>query len=347
MIGSMKKLLFLTVLFLSTLLAQAATLKDKLVTGQVGDYIVTEQGKHTSVLLIRALSPSSVTLEEITIPSHEIKAEQNWKAWVQKKAPGHTSWTAYEINLADHTLKEVYSYTKRGWLFADEQEYFLAKLLGLPLKKTAPSDRRRIGPKPARGEEDHRAIWVPAVVIEGKKQEHPHVESLQTRWYKDQSELSECDVELYFDASHPEFPFPHWIEVKGEHYTLKVRSIDSGSGLTSPLLPMPYRPPEFIGNAQKTEDGLQLKLRSPSYYKQFHLYAIDLTSPAKESIPIPHKLARLNQKEEIALQISQQTLSSLLQDQHRYRWIAIPADTRDILAETEDPFLWSSSPPSK
>src|SRR5262249_47264345 len=160
-------------------------------------------------------------------------------------------------NLADHQLKEAYSYTKRGWLYADEHEYFLAKLLSLPLTATPTDQRRRIGPAPVDAKEDHRALWLPPIVIDGKKQDRPQIEALKTRWSKDSSELSECDVELYFDAAHPQFPFPHWIEIKGDHYTLKVRGINSGSKLSSPLHPMPYRSPEFVGGAQKGEDGIR------------------------------------------------------------------------------------------
>ncbi|MFS8563691.1 MAG: hypothetical protein LVR00_04980 [Rhabdochlamydiaceae bacterium] len=124
-------------------LVNGFTLKEKLINGKPGDYVVTLQGKMYTVLLIREISQDAITIEEISVPAEDMKDSKNsWKTWIEKKAPGNTSWSAYTINFDTNNLVEGYSYSKGTWLYTEDPHNFLANLLSLSLKKT-PEDKRK------------------------------------------------------------------------------------------------------------------------------------------------------------------------------------------------------------
>jgi hypothetical protein len=226
---------FFFFLLLFPLFAFGATLKERIARAETGDFVVMSQGKSSSVLLIRSLSSSSLILEEITAPEKE---NRPWKEWVEKGAPGHTSWVMYEIDLVENKLVESYSPSQKRWLFVDEVDAFLPQLLALNLSPIAKDNRKRIGPPPPPGEPDQRAFWIPPFVTSGAKKERPQVESWQGVWPEDGSRLEACLVELYFEK---ETPLPIWIELKSPHYAFKIRAVDSGRKLTSPAPPLPKR----------------------------------------------------------------------------------------------------------
>jgi hypothetical protein len=213
-----------------------ASLKERLSQATPGDYIVTAQEGHYSVLLIRTNSQKLLSLEEISVPAGHIQLKQwNWKKWVEEKAPGHTSWVLYEIDPASAKLISCFSYSKNGWIYLDESEQFLTQLMRLPLEKIPEADRKKIGPQPPPGGEDRRAVWNPPLVIEGKKASKPTFEAMRTKWPEDGSKLSLCTIELYFSKENPTFPY--WMQIQSPHYAFKVRTIDSGHQLISPQHP--------------------------------------------------------------------------------------------------------------
>ena len=215
--------------------ATTQSLQDRLVRARVGDFIVTEQDKHYSLLFVRSLTQESIVLEEVSISQAKLNLKQiDWQGWLKQKAPGHTSWTLLEIDCKTGALIECFSYSKMGWLVLDEQEQFLTRLLTLPLSPVPKTARKKIGPPPSGGELDRRSIWNPPLVVEGKKRAKPSFEVWQTKWPADGTLLSLCTLQLYFSAENPAFPFPYWLEVQSPHYTFKMRTIDSGHGLTSP-----------------------------------------------------------------------------------------------------------------
>src|ERR1700690_1336291 len=78
------------------------SLLEKFQKAQPGDYIVTEQSKTYSLLLIRSITTSSLLLEEINVPANAIDlSKTSWKEWIENKAPHHTSWLMYEIDLLE------------------------------------------------------------------------------------------------------------------------------------------------------------------------------------------------------------------------------------------------------
>lgn len=207
--------------------APTATFKERLKTAKQGDYIVTAQGGHYSLLMISRLSEEELVLEEVTAPGQALDLKKiRWKQWLTKKAPGHTAWVAYTFDLRNNRLKECISPLQRQKLYLEEEQSLFTKLLGLSLTPTPEKERKRIGPAPVEGELDRRKLWIPPLFRGGKKLTSPQFEVVQTVWPKDKSRLSECILELYFSS---DFPFPYMLEVQSSAYGFKLQAVDSGN----------------------------------------------------------------------------------------------------------------------
>ena len=319
------------------------SLNEKIAKGQPGDYIVTEKENNFSLLLLRSQSSSLLVLEEISIPTvlFESLATPSWRQWVEKGAPGHTSWTLFEINLEKGKLQESYSFSQRRWLSWDDSEPFLASVLFLPLEKLPPEQRKRIGPPPLSGEQDRRSLWSPTLVKEGKKMPKAQCEAFRSHWPEDNSHLSLCQIDLYFDSQSPVFPFPFWIEVYNGHYSFKLPVVDSGSNLYSTFRgTIPHRPPFLMSSPQLKEKELIFYLKSPSYYTAFHLFALDVTETPFKTISVPCRFEKTAQKEEIMLLVKKEDLKNLLEPHHEYRWSFIPENFSDVYAENNEIWTW-------
>lgn len=195
---------------------------------QKGDYIVTSQNNHYSMLILRELTGPLLILEEITIPSSSVSSKISWKDWQASGALGHTARIKYTFDLEKNALVHCYSYVQNQQLYIDQSEYLLTQLLALPFQPTCEEERRRIGPAPLAGEPDRRKLWLPPLIRDGKKISSRRFEVVKARWPKDQTRMANCAIELYLDADHPNFPFPYWIEIQGSHYTVKIQAADSG-----------------------------------------------------------------------------------------------------------------------
>jgi hypothetical protein len=343
-----KKILIpLTSLFLSLSpptfsYATPHSLQEKFSQAQAGDYIVTAQDGNYSILSIRMVTAETLLLEEISIPEKLIDPKKtSWKQWVSEKALGNTSWILFEIDRKSGTLVECFSYSKNGWLYLDRSELFLMQLLTLPLSPVAAADRKKIGQPPAADVEDTRALWAPPLVIEGRRMQKPQFDVVKTRWPEDGSPLSLCAIELYFSKELPTFPFPFWMEVHSAHYNVKIRAVDAGHQLLSPMTgPMPHRPPQILGAAQKSPDAWKLFIKSPSYYPKMDLFVIDITGENRAAIPIPFTPVPGAKKEEIILDINTSVLEKVLVNGHHYQWVIIPEGSSDIYVESEEIFPW-------
>jgi hypothetical protein len=196
--------------------------------------------------------------------------------------------------------------------------------------------------QPLKGEEDHRSLWHPPIIVEGHKVSQPSFEVWKTKWPDDGSLLALCSIELYFAKDRPSFPFPYWLEVKSPHYTFKMRAIDSGSNLVSPMSgTMPRRCPRILGSTQKGTEYWKLAVQIPVYFQQIHLFALDLSGENKVTIPIPFTFENTNKKEEKVLVVATSDLTTLFQSGHRYRWILIPQSSFSISVESEEVFTWT------
>lgn len=231
-----KSILYLLFLLFTSLAYSDVTIKERLLKASPGDYIITAQGSNYSVLLVRSSENSRLTLEEITVEQNKIDLKKtSWKEFIERKAPQAISWTALVIDLEKEILAQCYSYTDRQWLLIEESDYFFGKLLSLPFRPTRDNERKRIGPAPMPGEIDRRKQWKPQLTREGKKTKKAEYEVLRSKWPADKTRLAGCIIELYLDAANPHFPFPYWMEVQHPHYTFKIRTVDSGSGINSPM----------------------------------------------------------------------------------------------------------------
>lgn len=296
-----------------------------------------------TVLSIQAISPSSLVLEEISVPIKNLKTRpDSWNHWIRSKAPGHTSWSMIEIDRSSGNILECYSFTRDAWIQLTPHESLIATLLTLPLKRVPLDQRKKIGPAPQPGELDTRKIWNPSAVVEGRKKDNIQFDVFETVWPQDGSALSGNTVQLYFDQD-ADCPLPFWIQIETTHAQLTFRAVDTGKHLKSPFRRLPRRPPQFIGHPQKTKNGLRLVLKSPLYFKHFDLFAIDVTSNERQICPIFYSLIE-RKNELLVLDILEEELKQVLEQDHSYKWLAIPSNHTECYAETTKPFKYADLP---
>lgn len=320
-------------------LCSSFTLADRLFEAKKGDYIVTEQEKNRSLLLIREMG-KTILFEEVTVPSHAVSKETDWPSWMEEGAPGHSAWVQFEIDAKSLELLECYSFSKRGWLYLEDSELFLAKLLSLNLTLIPQEERKKIGPSPKEGEPDRRPCWNPTLLEAGKKTKIS-TEAWKAFWPKDSTLLASCQITLYFPPKQLS-AFPLWIEASNGHFSYAIRTVAIGRELTSPIkTQMPRRPPKIVGRAKQTASHVKIALKSPAYYKSFSLYAFDLLQPEKRIGPIAHTLTR-EEKELYCLEISTHELEKHLTPNHRYKWVLLPEEKEGYYTESEDLFLWTN-----
>jgi len=310
----------------------------RLEKAKLGDFIVFEANKTITLLVIRSLSSQSVVLEEISAPSSKIKPG-SWTSWVQSKAPGHTSWSMIEIDLINQRILECYSFNRNTWVPQSPQDSFLATLFHLSLVPVDPKERRKVGPAPQEGEADRRKTWNPPLIVDGKKVDHSTFDAYDATWPQDSSELSGKSLCLYFDRE-AKSPLPSWIQIDTGQITASVRAIDSGHRLpSSSHRSIPRRIPEFVGSPMKTKNGLRLSIKSPKYYKEFELFAIDVTTQEKQIHLISHSLGE-GQGELLNLDINTEDLQQTLLPDHKYTWLLVPQGFSSSYSEMQKPFLW-------
>lgn len=314
------------------------SLKTLLSQARMGDYIVAESGKMLTLISIRSITSKTIIIEEISAPLKNIKPQTtSWPQWIKNKAPGHSSWSVLEMDLENGQILECYSFSRNAHVQISQNESLFATLLQLPLKSVHSENRRRIGPAPMPGERDFRKLWLPSLVIEGKNIQNPQFNVYETTWPNDQSELDGRQVTLYFDQEM-RIPLPVWIEIETSHVNGHFHVIDSGKNLTSPLRSIPRRSPQFIGDTKKTDSGLVFSLKSPKYFQDFALFAIDVTGEEKEILPITSISTQRN-GEIVTIKIDQRNLESL-QEKHRYQWLIVPLGFDESYSETSKTFVY-------
>ena len=319
----------------------------RLKKAKAGDFLVLEANKTITLLAIRSLTDQSLVLEEISAPSAKVNlnsptapgAATFWSKWIQNKAPGHTSWSMIEIDLAQNRILECYSFNRNSWLSQSPQDSFLATLLHLGLTPVHQMERRRVGPAPQEGEMDRRLIWNPPLIVDGKKIDQAISDAYEAEWPQDGSELSGKMISLYFDQGE-QLLLPCWIQIDTGQITASVRAIDSGHKLPiSPHRSMPRRIPEFIGSPLKTKNGLRISVKSPKYYKQFELFAVDVTTKDKQIHLINHSLA-VGPGDTLNLDIETSELQQVLLPDHKYTWLLVPSGYSGSYSEMPRPFTW-------
>jgi hypothetical protein len=313
-------------------------LKERLEKAKNGDYIVFEANKMITLLAIRSVTPSSIVLEEISMPTQNLKKKpSSWSEWIQSKAPGHSSWTMVEIDPRTGQVLECYSFSKSCWMQMNAKDSLLSTLLNLPLKTIPQDKQRKIGPMPNADEPDFRKVWAPPLTYEGNKIENALFDVFETVWPKDNSEIAGKPVALYFDQGG-RFPLPFWIQVETNHVSATLRAIDSGRNLPNPHRTIPRRVPVFMGLPQKTENGLKFSLKSPKYYQKFELFAIDVTTNEKQIFSIAHQVTA-GEGELIYLEVQAEELQEIFEPNHKYTWLLVPAGHSESYTELTKPYL--------
>lgn len=209
------------------------TYRNHLAKGQPGDFGVFSYLKNYVIIFLKENSSKICSFDEIVIPKSKVPPSICWKKWVSDKAPGHTSWTSYKVNLENHQVAPCYSHTEGAWINLDIPSHLIQTCLDLPLMP-ADNGGKLIGPTPRDGEVDTRRRWTPPLTIEGKKEDSPQFSVCNAVWLKDQTLLSQAEISLYFNQKEPTFPFPYWLEINSAHFTFRAHAIDSGRGMVSP-----------------------------------------------------------------------------------------------------------------
>lgn len=230
----MKTIIFACI-FLPFLLM--GNLKENLAHAEKGDFVVVSQGKSYTLFLIADTADELLTIEEITIP--EALANQcvpTWKRWVQNGAPQNSSWIRYQIDLKKSVVKNYFSYTKNSRFSIPEADNFLATLMKLELKPIPDAARKKVGSRKSLQKE--RAVWQPAMVVDGEAIEGVVFDAYSTIWPKDGGPLSGKLIEIYLPHDSGQYPayFPYWLQVKGMGGQATVRVVDSGKGLSAHTL---------------------------------------------------------------------------------------------------------------
>lgn len=203
-------------------------LKDNLDNACPGDFIVTYQNKTYTVMLIRGKGPGSLTIEEISVPSH---LKMAWKEWIVKGAPGNSCWVRYQVDTATGYLKNYYSITQGQWMDTSKANQFLTTLLNLRFAHVPPQERKKVA---RGGGSDLRNLWQPPMIVEGKTVPKVIFEAWKTHWPRDGSELGGKEIMVYLPAESEKYPtyFPYWLQVSGLVEKAKIRIVDSGRGAT-------------------------------------------------------------------------------------------------------------------
>lgn len=307
----------------------AFSLKDRFLEAEEGTYIVTEQNQLVSLLHLHTKEEKRLLFEEISIPQHQVK-KMKWDEWVNRGAPGHTSWILYEIDLEKESVTECYSRTRRAWVPTDEMEAFLIPLMSLNLNYLSEEERMQTGPTPKPGTIQNRP-WGPPQVLEGKKIKGAEYDVYTAKWPVDHTDLSGNPIVLYFDKERKNFPFPYWLQVRDGVVKFKIRALDSGRGMVSPARAIPRRRPAFTSGVHKENGKIQLSLNCPTYFDTLKLYAIDMTETPRLTHVIPCDEKRNG--ESLTLSIDQNKVDAIFTSGHEYLWI-VSSETPEMAIES-------------
>ncbi len=313
------KLIFFFCFILFFAQAEALTIKSKFTHAEKGDFIVCEGRGSLSLIFVKSCDPKTIIIEEISFPKSSKPKKlgsSSWQEWLNQGAPGHTSWVAIEVDLTDTGIMECFSYSRDAWIALTSGDSFLIHLFDLTLHKVPDYELSKIGPPPEKGP-DNRKTWNPPLIIEGKRQSNRAFDVFRIEWPKDDSPLSNKQVEVYFNQKDKLFPFPYLFRIRDtNHLSLAFHALDSGKGLISPKGDLPRRAFFLTRTNFNKEDQIELELSAPLYYKKFNLQALDSTEFPQTSTTIPYELHREGEK--VTIKIEKAVLQKKLNRDHLY-----------------------------
>lgn len=217
-------------------------LRENIVKAQPGDYIVTNQGKNYTILLIREKVEKELIIEEVTVPACRFPGNEynRWRNWVEEGAPGHTGWFMYDLNVESGAMKQAFSFPKNAWFQIADADNFLSGLLNLDFTFVPMQNRKHIGQR------NVRRVWQPQMIVEGQIIPDVGFSAWKAVWPKDGTDLSGKTIEIYIPEDDMRYPsyFPYWLQVSGIVGKAKIRIVDSGKGIRSP------KPNVFMGESR-------------------------------------------------------------------------------------------------
>ncbi len=264
-----------------------SSLKDIFLNAEVGDYSIYQNGNSVTLLSIHSKELPFITFEEITLPKEiydNVKGVE-LNNWLQKKAPGSTSWTLMEIDTSNLNITSTYCLSRKAHLFLNKEDTLISSLLGLELKASPEAHLARTGPRPATRKDD-RPIWVPSMFVNGKKETPAVVDVYVATWGKDSSPLSERNIDLYILNN---FPFPYWIQIHGDYGSKKMVSLDSGHNLLSSITKIPRMPPKFISPLEKWNNDMEkfsFLVQGERTISNYTVYLLEVSKGKSKLVPI-------------------------------------------------------------
>ena len=229
-------LIFFLFLFVPISALFGMTLLSNIQEADEGDYLVTQQNRTCTLILVSQKVGNRAVLEEIALPERMGRPQTlHWKNWVEKGAPRHSAWIAHTLDLSTGRVVGTYSYNQNSWLKASSQDSLLSTLITLNFKEVPEEYRRRVGPPPMGGP-DSRPFWQPALIYEGSRRREAVFTTMEGTWPQDRSDLDGKRVTIYMPVGGSPYPnhFPYWVEVSPATLANKMRVIDSGKELVSP-----------------------------------------------------------------------------------------------------------------
>ncbi|MBN1914654.1 MAG: hypothetical protein JW769_02045 [Parachlamydiales bacterium] len=296
--------------FIFTLYAEPATVKDRLLQGKKGDFIISEKDHLYTALIIHEIQNDYIILEQVCT----VQKPDSWKQWLESARKGATSWNMFYIDLYHNELIDIYSPLQKKHYIPETSSHFIMTLCNLPLKQTPENQQKKIGPPPPSGELDRRPLWKPSKFVDGKKEPFSSLDIRTIRWPDDHSEFSGKLCDLYFDH---DFAFPFWGQIRTGHLQIIMHSIDSGKNLSNNIS-FPDLPPSLLDQTLE-EDYIFLTLQSYPRQQDILLYIVENSQFPKKITPITYSVEKKGTK--IYAKIPIEPIKQILTQNSPYQWI--------------------------
>lgn len=296
--------------------------------GKSGDFILYQSKNLGMAFIIGNCRGSHMCVEQIDVPWGVVakKSKKELIEWLQSGARGHTHWSIYEIDLEKHAVVEAYSFTERSFLLLD-QGFIFEKLLQIQEKnRLSDALRKKIGPMPRTGV-DRRKLWAPP---------HPNNSLADIKVYRSMldREFQGYHIDLYFDQTELDFPFPYWVEV-ADSGGVKLSFMGKWIGHTGSMFhrTMPRKMPYF------TEKGVVFKenkiifsLCAPSYWDDFTIALFD----AKQKPHLVSCFTLQRENDKLVLEVNEADLPLLADGVYEWRLFChkpevVTLESREVL----------------
>lgn len=214
---------------------EAVCLRDYLLKGAAGDYIVVAQNQQFTLLAIRDKNETHIAFEEVNAPQIRVPSSMTWREWLAKDSPGFTSWIRYRVNLQNNSIDQFSRNTPDGWCDGECANPLFSSLLCLNLEPVPPTRRKKAGYAAISGSTNPKTFWHPRMTYEGQIVPDVPFEALEATWPRDGSELAGKHIVAYLPEQSQHWPshFPYWLEVADGAQKVHFKVIDSGCQLYS------------------------------------------------------------------------------------------------------------------